>query len=173
MLYEDLIEVYGSASQAARYIGLTKQCVINWQRRGFIPLESQLLIQEATSGALKANKDHTRPYKPEKAPHQPRYRYYSEVFGMCPVTEIKFRRDRGPRIKFAVGDKIMYSFATEHLMQASPELDSEGNIVFEGDCVAYTQNNEQHIYKFLSMDGLRYLRNLKPYKIVGNIYETK
>jgi DNA-binding transcriptional regulator Cro len=172
MLFEDLINVYGSASQASRYLGLTKQAISNWQRRGFIPYCSQMLIQEETKGILRADKEHTRRYKPVKAPHQPAFRYYSEVYGMCPVTEIKFRQNNKPKIKFAAGNRIIYTFCTEHLMQASSELDTEGVPVFENDVVEYAHMNEKHRYKFLSIENVRYLRNLKPFKIVGTIYNV-
>ena len=100
------------------------------------------------------------------------YRYFSEVYGMQIVNEIRFRKDTKPRIVFTVGKRVIFSFDTKYLMQMSNVVDSEGMPVYEGDVVEYVHGNERHRYKFLNIESTRYLTNLKIFKIVGNIFEN-
>lgn len=54
MTYAELIEHYGTLEKAAQKIGVTRQAVGNWKRRG-IPKINQRLIQHLTRGRLRAD----------------------------------------------------------------------------------------------------------------------
>jgi hypothetical protein len=54
MTHEDLVAHYGSANQAARALGYSKQAVSHWKRSG-IPFDAQFRIQLKTKGKLKAH----------------------------------------------------------------------------------------------------------------------
>lgn len=54
MTHEDLVAHYGSATQAARALGYSKQSISHWKRAG-IPFDAQFRIQLKTKGKLKAN----------------------------------------------------------------------------------------------------------------------
>lgn len=54
MTYDELVEEYGNASQAASALGFSRQALSRWKTAG-IPFESQFRIQMKTRGRLKAN----------------------------------------------------------------------------------------------------------------------
>jgi DNA-binding transcriptional regulator YdaS (Cro superfamily) len=53
MSYDELVRHYGSMSEAARAIGLSRQTVHQWKRAGIPPVR-QIQIEELTRGALRA-----------------------------------------------------------------------------------------------------------------------
>ena len=62
MTHSDLVRLYGSGSDAAAALGVTRAAVSVWKRRG-IPIARQFEIQLKTGGKLKA----ARPGQVEKA----------------------------------------------------------------------------------------------------------
>ena len=54
MTIEEAIKYYGTANKMCNALGITKQNVPAWKRRGYIPFYQQLRIQELTKGELKA-----------------------------------------------------------------------------------------------------------------------
>jgi DNA-binding transcriptional regulator YdaS (Cro superfamily) len=54
MKAENVIEHFGSQVAAAQALGLSKQAVYQWTKRG-ISFRTQLLIEHATGGKLKAD----------------------------------------------------------------------------------------------------------------------
>ena len=53
MTYQDLQTKYGSDANIAKAIGVSRQLVGYWKRRG-IPFQRQCMIQLATKGRLRA-----------------------------------------------------------------------------------------------------------------------
>lgn len=69
MNYDQLIEHYGSQTNAAKALGISPVAVCLWQKGG-IPERRQLQLQQLTRGALKADAAVLRAYRallPEKA----------------------------------------------------------------------------------------------------------
>lgn len=54
MKVEDLKEYFGSFYKAARFLNISEQSTMNWKRKGYIPIASQMKIEKLTQGALKA-----------------------------------------------------------------------------------------------------------------------
>lgn len=54
MTIEEVLEHYGSGYQFEKKTGLSRGNVTNWKRMGFIPIATQIKIEELTNGALKA-----------------------------------------------------------------------------------------------------------------------
>ena len=61
MTYDDLIDLYGNAATAARWLGVSRSCVSVWKKRGTIPVGRQALIQLQTKGRLRADRPETVP----------------------------------------------------------------------------------------------------------------
>ena len=55
MIYEDIVDFFGSAYKAAKMMGFSKSTPYYWKRVGFIPIDSQLKIQTYSGGVLKAS----------------------------------------------------------------------------------------------------------------------
>ncbi len=60
MEYRHLIEHYGSAPEAARKLGVSRQLLFYWKEKG-IPLGRQALIQIQSRGRLRADEPETVP----------------------------------------------------------------------------------------------------------------
>lgn len=60
MTYDELEQYYGSGYQIAKKGGFSAGAPYNWKRQGFIPIETQIIIEERTSGILRANLEHCR-----------------------------------------------------------------------------------------------------------------
>jgi DNA-binding transcriptional regulator YdaS (Cro superfamily) len=54
MIHEDLQRKYGNDSNIARALGVSRQLVFHWKRKG-IPYGRQCMIQLATKGRLRAD----------------------------------------------------------------------------------------------------------------------
>lgn len=54
MKIDDIKKFFGSFYKAARFLKMSDASFINWKRRGYIPIVSQMKIEELTEGALKA-----------------------------------------------------------------------------------------------------------------------
>lgn len=52
MTLEEVVEHFGSMSNAAKAINVSRQAVTNWRRIGYIPLLQQYRFAEATEGEL-------------------------------------------------------------------------------------------------------------------------
>ncbi len=61
MTYAELIEHYGTASEAARKLGVSRPLLSMWKKRGEIPVGRQALIQIQTRGRLRADNPATVP----------------------------------------------------------------------------------------------------------------
>ena len=55
MTFNDLCSHFGTGSAAARSLGLSRQTIQNWKKRGRIPFDQQYRIQLKTKGKLKAD----------------------------------------------------------------------------------------------------------------------
>ena len=55
MTYDQLIEHYGTASKAAKKLGLTENAIYQWKCRKKIPWSSQAVIQIRSKGRLRAD----------------------------------------------------------------------------------------------------------------------
>ena len=55
MKYNDLIDFYGSVTEAGNAINKRRQTVHRWRGSGLIPLEHQIAFELATSGKLRAD----------------------------------------------------------------------------------------------------------------------
>lgn len=60
MTYEEVKKYYGSGYKIARDGGFSAGAPYNWKRKGFIPIETQMIIEERTGGVLKADLAHCR-----------------------------------------------------------------------------------------------------------------
>lgn len=49
---EKLIDMYGTATKAGLAIGVSRQVVEHWVKKGFIPFEDGSKVQEKTGGAI-------------------------------------------------------------------------------------------------------------------------
>ena len=54
MTYAQIVRYYGTASNVARALGISRQAISKWGKRGHVPYEAQLLIEKATDGKLVA-----------------------------------------------------------------------------------------------------------------------
>lgn len=54
MTYAQLIKHFQGVGNAAKAIGMTRQCLYEWKMQGKIPYPRQLYIQEVSGGKLKA-----------------------------------------------------------------------------------------------------------------------
>lgn len=57
MRIEEAILFYGSGSKLCKELGITRQCITNWRKRGFMPMLQQLKLEKITKGKLKADKE--------------------------------------------------------------------------------------------------------------------
>ena len=60
MTTDDVMKFFGSARNMNRVIGLSTSSMRNWKDRGYIPIETQLRIEELTGGKLRANLRHSK-----------------------------------------------------------------------------------------------------------------
>jgi len=49
---DKLMDMYGTPTQAGRAIGVSRQVVEHWVKKGFIPFEDGSKVQEKTGGAI-------------------------------------------------------------------------------------------------------------------------
>jgi hypothetical protein len=59
MKLDELIQEYGSEIKVAAELGFSHQSVKNWKASGFIPFDSQCVIQVKTNSKFKAEQDAT------------------------------------------------------------------------------------------------------------------
>ncbi len=55
MTYDDIKKHFGSAYQFSLCCKFSCSAPANWKRQGFIPISTQIKIEELTNGALKAS----------------------------------------------------------------------------------------------------------------------
>lgn len=60
MTYEELKNYYKTGYRFHKGTGMSQNSFLNWRRKGFIPIESQIKIQNITNFDLKANIDHIK-----------------------------------------------------------------------------------------------------------------
>ncbi len=63
MLLDELYAHYGTYAELARRLNLGSTTYQRWKRIGYIPFNSQLVIQHSTDGMFKASKEHGEPQK--------------------------------------------------------------------------------------------------------------
>lgn len=56
MTPQDIISFFGSQAEAGRQLGVTRAIVSYWEKRNIVPVSTQLKIEVATRGKLKADK---------------------------------------------------------------------------------------------------------------------
>ena len=54
MMIEEAIKFYGNGNKLCNELGIKRQNVTAWKKRGYIPYKLQIRIQELTKGQLKA-----------------------------------------------------------------------------------------------------------------------
>ena len=58
MTLEDIKTYFGPAYQLHKKTGMSRACYKNWQMKGYIPILTQMKIQELTGGELRADYAH-------------------------------------------------------------------------------------------------------------------
>lgn len=58
MTVEEVVKYFGTGYRFNKQTKMHHSNFINWQRWGFIPIKTQIRLEELTNGALKANLDH-------------------------------------------------------------------------------------------------------------------
>jgi len=61
MLLEELHVYYGSYAEMARKLELGVTTYLGWRKKGYIPWETQLVLEQKTNKRFKANKQHGKP----------------------------------------------------------------------------------------------------------------
>ena len=61
MTYDEVAKYYGSGYRIADKGGFSRGAPYNWKKQGYIPIETQMLIEKRTGGELKASLDHCKP----------------------------------------------------------------------------------------------------------------
>src|SRR6267142_3112148 len=121
MTIEDVYQFYGGIIKAANAVNVSRQTFHTWMRRGIIPLQQQARYEKLSKKKLKAhNPEITQAEKSDF--YFPRFRYYSNLLGMCDVHSLTYLSDRSPRILFYHPENRklkLASFQVENLMQAS------------------------------------------------------
>ena len=177
----EVYEYFGSGTQACESLGMTRQSFSVWKRLGRIPYYRQLVIEKETGGALKAGdpdgeRDDSLLTIP-KSSKLPRYRYYSNGFGLCDVTHVRYLPDGGFKIKFLPPGTIGNAYATSSasgLLRESGLVDSDGILIFEGDVLSYKMRTKIRFFKFESMEQMEGLVDVltnKNVKVIGNIFD--
>lgn len=186
MTIDEVKEYYGSRRQACIAAGVNRQAFTAWQNEGKIPLYRQMILERDTGGVLKAD-------IPEKTPQpvrpilttkstgvkQPllRYRYYSNVFGLCIVKKITYLDGGSARIHFQQpgSDIRLYSSTSlKGILRSSGLYDTQGNEIYEGDVLSYKKGSKIKFFKFESMAQLSELLEelcRKNIKVIGNIFD--
>ena len=54
MSIEEAINFYGTCSKLCRALGIQRQNITYWKRKGYVPLFQQYRLQELSAGKLKA-----------------------------------------------------------------------------------------------------------------------
>lgn len=60
MTYEEVAEYYGSGYRISDKGGFSRGAPYNWKKQGYIPIETQMLIEQRTGGKLKADLSHCK-----------------------------------------------------------------------------------------------------------------
>ena len=55
MTYDEVVQHYGTAYKVSKDGGFSRGAPYNWKKQGFIPIETQMLIEKRTDGKLKAS----------------------------------------------------------------------------------------------------------------------
>lgn len=172
MKLEEVYQYYGSANQACKALGLSRQSFSVWNKRGYIPILQQLRLEKLTNGKLLADEKHAYRQEESTTIYLPCFRFYSKTHGLCMVETINFQIGKKPKIVYLVKGakaKKLVSFSTKTLMQASGVTDIEGANVFEGDVVTASNHAGYFVFKHIGM--LDQLKGLEHVKIVGHIYD--
>ena len=61
MKYEQVMEHFKTAYRLRKELGISTSAPSNWRKLGYIPIETQLRIEELTSGLLRASLDDLKP----------------------------------------------------------------------------------------------------------------
>lgn len=174
MRIEDVYAFYDSSHDIQDALGITRQALSNWKKRGYIPWEKQLWLQDITNGKLQASREHLKPEQLSKI-YLPQFRYFDKKIGMCKVVSLYFNEGRKVRIvyKESLSDKKSYStYIDDFLMQASHIKDINGNFVFEGDVVAYEGSKDKY-YILKDIADTNVLQVLNKIEVIGHIYDGK
>lgn len=58
MILDELKEYFGSCYQFKKKTNFHHSCYLNWEKKGYIPIKTQIKLEHLTGGELKANLDH-------------------------------------------------------------------------------------------------------------------
>jgi hypothetical protein len=58
MLIEDVKEHFGTCYAFHKQTGMHHSCYLNWSQKGFIPIKTQIKLEQMTSGKLLASLAH-------------------------------------------------------------------------------------------------------------------
>ncbi len=60
MTYDDVIKYFGNAYKVSKTGHFSKTTAYAWKKNGFIPIRTQMKLEEITGGALKADLMHCK-----------------------------------------------------------------------------------------------------------------
>lgn len=63
MRLQDIADKYGTYAKAFRTLGMGSSSYASWRKAGFIPITTQIKIEQMTNGELKADMSHVEPYQ--------------------------------------------------------------------------------------------------------------
>lgn len=60
MTYDEVAKFYGSGYRISEKGGFSRGAPYNWKKQGYIPIETQMVIEQRTGGKLKADLSHCK-----------------------------------------------------------------------------------------------------------------
>ena len=60
MTYDEVVDHFGTAYRVAEQVGLSVGTAYYWKKLGYIPICTQMRLEQFTQGKLKANLDHCK-----------------------------------------------------------------------------------------------------------------
>jgi len=54
---EESVKFFGSGNKLCKALGLTRQNLTDWRRKGYIPMIQQMRLERVTGGKLKSDKE--------------------------------------------------------------------------------------------------------------------
>lgn len=125
MFLNDVYDYFGSPTEVKDKTGITRNAQRRWVANGYIPKESQLRIEEATNGALKASDaPNLKALRAENKQYNflnPKFVYHHPEFGSCEVIHMYFYNNELRQIDVLTSTgKRLSRFDTTYLLQVSP-----------------------------------------------------
>lgn len=96
MTLEEVYKFYGSTEELCKAIGITRQALVYWKEKGYVPLRAQTHIELITKGKLIANKEHFNKFVKKTIPSV--FKYNDKKLGLCEVISLHFTKGVPPKI---------------------------------------------------------------------------